>query len=88
MLHAFLNRDPWFRQRRYGLGAGLPIVWQGWALVAAYLGVVAGIGLATNFGSAKVPTGSIIALLVATGIFVTVAQNHTEGGWRWHWGDE
>ena len=28
---------PWFAQKRYGYGAGLPIAWQGWAVLGAWL---------------------------------------------------
>ena len=31
----------WFTPRRYGLGVGAPIAWQGWALLGGYLAVVA-----------------------------------------------
>ena len=35
----------WFAPKRYGFGAGLPVAWQGWALLAAYVGAVAGTAL-------------------------------------------
>ena len=30
----------WFAPERYGYGAGLPIAWQGWALIGAYIAVI------------------------------------------------
>jgi hypothetical protein len=30
----------WFRAKRYGWGWGLPISWQGWAVLIAFIGVV------------------------------------------------
>ena len=30
----------WFAPKRYGYGAGLPITWQGWAIVLGYAGLV------------------------------------------------
>jgi hypothetical protein len=40
MLHKFFEDGDWFAAKRYGYGAGLPIAWQGWALLAAYMGAV------------------------------------------------
>jgi hypothetical protein len=45
MLHLFMKKGPWFRAKRYGYGVGLPLKWQGWALIAFYLLALAGIGL-------------------------------------------
>jgi hypothetical protein len=30
----------WFAKRRFGWGAGMPIAWQGWAVLGAFLAVV------------------------------------------------
>ena len=30
----------WFAPKRFGYGAGLPIAWQGWALLAGYIAAV------------------------------------------------
>ena len=30
----------WFAPKRFGYGAGLPIAWQGWALLAGYIAVM------------------------------------------------
>ena len=42
MLHMFLKKGDWFAPKRYGYGTGLPIAWQGWALLAAYGAGIAG----------------------------------------------
>lgn len=41
------ERDPdiWFPAKRFGFGWGLPVTWQGWAVVAVY-GVMIAIGVA------------------------------------------
>jgi len=31
----------WFPAKRYGLGWGLPSVWQGWATLIIYIGLIA-----------------------------------------------
>lgn len=76
--------DAWFLPKRYGLGAGLPIAWQGWALLAAYL-IIA-------FGASMILKRSPIAfgavLLLATAAFLPVCAARTRGGWRWRWGED
>ena len=34
------DRDIWFPAKRYGWGWGLPVTWQGWAVMAAYFMVL------------------------------------------------
>lgn len=34
------DRDIWFPAKRYGWGWGLPVTWQGWAVMAAYFVVL------------------------------------------------
>ena len=78
----------WFEQRRYGLGVGAPIVWQGWVLLGAYVAICAGLGwLAQNSG--RGPRVAAIAMIVAVSAgFIAVAIRHTRGGWRWRWGGD
>jgi len=77
------DRPEWFATKRYGLGAGLPIAWQGWLVTAIYLAIVlvAGLLLAEQSPWAF---GSII--FTATAIFILIAVKTTRGGWRWRWG--
>lgn len=76
--------DAWFAPKRYGYGAGLPIAWQGWALMGFYILVLAAAGL-------LIPR-SLIAYLsvvtVATALLLIVCARKTRGGWRWRWGEE
>ena len=78
------DRPEWFAPKRYGLGAGLPIAWQGWAVLAVFIAII-GVS-AWLFGKSD-PRGlaliipAIIALLVVTALT-------TRGGWRWRWGGE
>jgi len=74
---------PWFAPKRYGLGSGLPLVWQGWALYGAML--AGGIGVATVF-AAHSPARTIGLLVVLLGPMPIIARK-TRGGWRWRWGD-
>lgn len=74
----------WFAQKRYGYGAGLPIAWQGWAVLLGYVGIVA--GAAALIGDRPATMAVVIVLATITLIFVT--KWTTRGGWRWRWGKE
>ncbi len=74
----------WFAPKRYGYGAGLPVAWQGWLVLALYLAIVvlAAALLAPNLWA-------IFSVVIpATVILIVVAAQTTRGGWRWRWGKE
>lgn len=83
MLHKFFEEGDWFAPKTLGYGAGWPISWQGWALLASYLGVMSGLGLmlgSTGFaGSLLIGAG----MAAATVVLVLVARSRTRGGWKW-----
>ena len=72
----------WFAPKRYGYGAGLPIAWQGWAVLFAYLAVI---GIATLLLAAT-PLAVVAIVIPATAILLLIAVRTTRGGWRWRWG--
>ena len=74
----------WFAAKRYGLGAGLPIAWQGWVLTLAYIATVAG----TAFAFARKPLVVLSIVLPLTALFLLVTARTTRGGWRWRWGEK
>ena len=76
--------DNWFEQKRFGYGAGLPIAWQGWALLAGYTMVVA--ALAATLLPHRHPALFAGLLVIATIPLLVVSARHTRGGWRWRWG--
>lgn len=86
MLHLFMASGPWFRTRRYGYGAGLPIRWQGWALLVFYLLALAGIGMLSEAHNAPARITAFALFLVITVLFIIVLQRRTEGEWKWRWG--
>ena len=76
----------WFLPKRYGYGAGLPIAWQGWALLAGYSLVLVMCGLLVAW-DAEVGALAALALFVpATAALLYIAASKTRGGWRWRWG--
>lgn len=74
----------WFAPKRFGLGAGLPISWQGWAVTLAFTAVCIGAGV--GFGDRPAIFASI--LVPAAILFFIVTAAKTRGGWRWRWGND
>ena len=73
----------WFAPKRYGLGSGLPIAWQGWAVLLGYLGIVAAAFLLLG---ERNPAAAAI-FFISTGLLLFLAAKTTRGGWRWRWGE-
>jgi hypothetical protein len=76
--------DAWFAPKRYGYGTGLPIAWQGWALLAGYLLLIAA---ASPLISPSLPAYLTI-LAFATAMVTAIAVAKTRGGWRWRRGEK
>ena len=39
---------PWFRVKRFGYGAGMPVSWEGWVVLAVFLAIAVGYYQAAN----------------------------------------
>jgi hypothetical protein len=80
----------WFAPKRFGYGAGLPISWEGWAvLIGFFVALFAVMTIPQQFlplEDATVVHFIGAALLVA--VIVVVARKKTEGGWRWRNGSD
>lgn len=76
------DRPEWFAPKAYGIGAGLPIAWQGWALLGAYLALM----MAAGTWLSRKPLAMGAAILIVTVVFVGIAGLTTRGGWKWRWG--
>ena len=74
----------WFAPRRFGIGTGLPISWQGWGLTLVYCGAVVAVALKWS----DKPVVMVAALAPITIIFMVIAAWKTRGGWRWRWGED
>lgn len=79
MLHLLLDNRPWFRPKNRGYGAGLPIAWQGWLMLAMHIALIAGV--ATLFrGHPALVTVMVVLAGVAP---MPLYRAKTEGGWHW-----
>lgn len=83
MLHRFFEEGDWFEGKKLGYGAGLPIAWQGWVLLLAYLGIVLGIGLLFTGGGMIDIMFGVGAIILVTIPFTMIVKRRTRGGWKW-----
>lgn len=72
----------WFEPKRFGIGVGLPVRWQGWVLLAATVAAAK----AASYISARWPMIATEVVIVASSLII--AARHTRGGWHWRWGGE
>lgn len=86
MLHKIDEDGAWFAPKRYGLGIGCPVAWQGWLVMAAYVAALAGIGLIHKSSHSGTRPASFALFLLVTGLFMVVVARRTRGGWKWRWG--
>lgn len=81
----------WFKPKRYGYGA-TPVTWQGWALVAGFVGAVLFLAWGLIGFDRSQPPGFFnlimffkFVLLLVMALWI-VSKRHTDGEWRWRWG--
>ena len=75
----------WFPAKRYGLGWGLPLTWQGWLTFAIFLGLIV-VG-AFLFPPRHAPIAYIIYVVVLTLLLTAVCWLKGEPP-RWRWGGD
>lgn len=76
------DKDYWFPAKRYGYGWGLPRRWQGWAVIAAYVAVLALAGIVFPARTYSYPFVGIV--LFATVVLIGICWRKGEPtGWRW-----
>ncbi len=78
------DEDVWFEPKRFGYGSGLPVRWQGWALLAGYLTIVTAAALLLP----RYWPLYVVVPVAATGVLLVLCARHTRGGWRWRNGGE
>ncbi|WP_300973183.1 hypothetical protein [Sphingomonas sp. LHG3406-1] len=69
----------WFAPKARGVGSGLPIAWQGWALLIGYIAVL----LALTPLAGRSILAHLSAVSALTVIFMIICAKTTRGGWRW-----
>ncbi|MEO6361272.1 MAG: hypothetical protein ABIO43_11990 [Sphingomicrobium sp.] len=74
----------WFEPTRYGYGSGMPIAWQGWALLIGYMALL----LAASLILPSSMLAYLAVVFTLTGLLLIVCARTTKGGWRWRWGDK
>lgn len=77
MMHESLDDGAWFAPKRFGIGVGLPIAWQGWLLLATYFGALAGTKGLMHSGLAGSRPLAFALFLAATAVFLVVSHRHT-----------
>ena len=83
MFWLFNDSKPWFGQKSFGYGAGLPIAWRGWALLGAHIALMLGLALILR----DHPIALVAAVIAAAFLPMPLYAARTEGGWRWRWGN-
>ena len=76
----------WFAAKRFGYGAGLPVAWQGWALLLGYTALIFGLAWLVAAATLGTKVVAIVVSVFSTMLFVEMARRHTAGGWKWRWG--
>ena len=75
------NDGAWFLPKRFGYGAGLPIAWQGWMVVAIHVAVIVGGALLLRSQAAATIAWALLAGLLPLPLYAA----KTRGGWKWRW---
>ncbi len=71
----------WFPAKRYGLGWGLPVTWQGWAVLVAYLVAIA----AVTASLPDHPRAGAVLIAGASLLLLGICWRKGEP-LRWRWG--
>jgi hypothetical protein len=78
------DRPEWFEPKRFGYGSGMPIAWQGWAILLGFFAMAFAAAYFLH-GRLVVLVAVILPLCLALGL---ITARTTRGGWRWRWGSE
>lgn len=75
----------WFPAKRYGWGWGLPVRWQGWVVLFAYIALI--VLAVVRFPPARNLPAFLLVVVLGTLSFVAVCWWKGERP-RWRWGEE
>jgi hypothetical protein len=79
------NPEYWFAAKRHGWGWGLPTAWQGWLVLAAFIGLVAAGAFVFPPNQSTAAFVGYIAILCGALIAVCWLKGEPP---RWRWGDD
>ena len=74
----------WFPAKRYGWGWGLPVTWQGWAVLLSYFALIF-FGI-PYFRPMDNVAGFLVALALASIALVAIVAWKGEKPLAWRWG--
>lgn len=77
------NDGAWFAARRFGYGAGLPIAWQGWVVLAIIVGLPLGLSWLVLPDR---PSYFSVMVIGITVLCMPLIAIKTRGGWKWRSG--
>lgn len=78
-----MSNEPWFAEKRFGYGAGMPITWQGWVLTAVMVALIVVVALVVGPAHPVLGGGAVLAVTLP---FLPLMRARTRGGWKWRWG--
>jgi hypothetical protein len=78
--------DFWFPAKAYGVGWGLPVRWQGWFVLLAYIGLLLS-GFA-YFTAQRSTLGLLVSPVITTAALVAICYLKGERPVKWRWGKE
>jgi hypothetical protein len=81
--HMDTDSKYWFPAKRYGWAWGLPISWQGWLVLAAFVALLV---LGTFLLPPRTAMAAYLAYVVALGALLTGVCWLTGEPTRWRWG--
>jgi len=79
------TRDYWFAAKRYGWGWGLPIRWQGWAVMAVYTALVGVVVVRFPPNGHPIRFAMLIILLSLALVAICWLKGEPP---RWRWGKD
>lgn len=82
MIGKIFEDGDWFHPIKYGYGTGLPMRWQGWVLLAAYILLMSGCGLLIEQGNTPSIIIALIMMTACTMMFLFIVKKRTKGGWK------